>query len=163
MRARELAAELLQRVHDLSLDLRPAMLDDLGLEPALLWLAERYTAQTGVEVSLACSGLDTRLNPQVETAAYRIVQEALTNVARHAGAKHAAVDCSVVDATLRVEVADRGFGFDVEAVPVGASSGLVGMEERARSTGGRLWARSAAGLGTTVVAELPLSEGEPTR
>jgi PAS domain S-box-containing protein len=163
VRARELTAELLQRVHDLSLDLRPAMLDDLGLGPALLWLVERYASQTGVEVSLACSGLETRLNPQVETAAYRIVQEALTNVARHSGAKHATVDCTAEHATLRVQVADEGVGFDAEAVPIGASSGLVGMEERARSTGGRLWTRSASGRGTKVVAELPLSEGQLAR
>ncbi len=159
-RARELTAELLHRVHDLSLDLRPVLLDDLGLGPALVWLIERYSAQTGVDVALVCSGLEARLNPHIETAAYRIVQEALTNVARHAGVHDAAVDCSVAGVVLRVEVADQGAGFDVEGMPIGTSSGLVGMEERARSTGGQLSVRSSPGRGTTVVAELPLSGSE---
>jgi signal transduction histidine kinase len=155
-RAHELAGELLERVHDLSLDLRPAMLDDLGLRPALLWLIERYGAQTGVKVALRCTGLDRRLRPEVETAAYRIVQEALTNVARHADVKRATVDCSVQATALRVAVSDEGSGFEVDAVPAGRSSGLAGMEERARSTGGRLWVRSVPDLGTTVVAQLPI-------
>ena len=154
-RARELAVDLLHRVHDLSLDLRPAILDDLGLQPALVWLTERYRDQTGVDVSLSCSGLDGRLRSEVETAAYRIVQEALTNVARHAGVASATVGCALEHGRLRVTVVDRGRGFDVDAVPVGQSSGLVGMEERARSTAGRIWVDSIVGLGTTVVAELP--------
>ena len=154
-RARQLSVELLRRVHDLSLDLRPAILDDLGLQPALSWLAERYREQTGVHVALVCSGLELRLRSEVETAAYRIVQEALTNVARHAGVDHATVRCALDGGRLRVVVVDQGRGFDVDAVPVGQSSGLVGMEERARSTAGRIWVESTAGVGTTVVAELP--------
>jgi PAS domain S-box-containing protein len=156
-RAGELTAELLQRVQDLSLDLRPAMLDDLGLRPALLWLVERYSVQTGVDVAMRCSGLDRRLRPEVETAAYRIVQEALTNVARHAGVKHVAIDCAVAEDELRVEVTDEGAGFEVDAIPVGKSSGLAGMEERARSTGGSLWLRSGPNRGTTIVALLPIA------
>jgi PAS domain S-box-containing protein len=156
-RARALASELLQRVQDLSLDLRPAVLDDLGLHPALLWLVERYGAQTGVAVALLCSGLDGRRRPELETAAYRIVQEALTNVARHAGVKRATVECAVAGNALRVEVGDEGIGFDVDAIPLGKSSGLAGMEERARSAGGRLWLRSEPGRGTTVVAEFPVA------
>ena len=153
-RARDLAVELLRRVHDLSLDLRPAILDDVGLQPALIWLVQRYGEQTGVHVALRCSGLDRRLRAEVETAAYRIVQEALTNVARHAGVDRAAVGCVLDDGRLRVEVADEGRGFKVDAVPVGKSSGLAGMEERARSTGGRIWVNSCPARGTTVVAEL---------
>jgi len=155
VRARELSVELLRRVHDLSLDLRPAILDDLGLQPALVWLTERYREQTGVQVALVCSGLERRLRSEVETAAYRIVQEALTNVARHAGVDRASVDCALEGGLLRVEVVDDGRGFEVDAVPVGQSSGLIGMEERARSTAGRIWVESTVGLGTTVVAELP--------
>ncbi|MDQ4096653.1 MAG: GAF domain-containing protein, partial [Actinomycetota bacterium] len=156
-RARGLAGELLQRVQDLSLDLRPAVLDDLGLAAALLWLVERYRAQTGVDVALRCCGLEGRRRPELETAAYRIVQEALTNVARHAGVKRATVQCAVAGDALCVEVTDGGIGFDVEGIPIGKSGGLAGMEERARSTGGRLWLRSARGHGTTVVAELPVA------
>jgi signal transduction histidine kinase len=154
-RARELAVELLRRVHDLSLDLRPAILDDLGLQPALVWLTERYRDQTGVHVGLRCSGLDRRLRNEVETAAYRIVQEALTNVARHADVDHATVECALENGRLRVEVVDNGRGFELDAVPIGQSSGLAGMEERARSTAGRISVNSRIGRGTTVTAELP--------
>ncbi|MFN2505256.1 MAG: ATP-binding protein, partial [Acidimicrobiales bacterium] len=157
-RARALVGELLRQVQDLSLDLRPAMLDDLGLRPALLWLVERYAAQTGVEVALECTGLDGRLRPEVETAAYRIVQEALTNVARHAGVGLVTVGCSMTEDSVRVEVSDEGVGFEIEALPPGQSSGLAGMEERARSTGGQFRVRSELGRGTSVLAELPLGE-----
>lgn len=144
----------LQRVQDMSLDLRPAGLDDLGLHPALLWLV-RYCAQTGVAVALQCSGLDGPRRPEVETAAYRIVQEGLTNVARHVGVIRATVECALTGNALRVEVADEGIGFDVEAIPSGKISGLAGMQERARSAGGRLSLRTEPGRGTTVVAEFP--------
>src|SRR5262249_34961918 len=84
VQARALVDELLTRVSNLSLGLRPAMLDDLGLLPALVWLFDRYTSQTRVQVQFAHAGLEGRVSPVVETAAFRIVQEALTNVARHA-------------------------------------------------------------------------------
>lgn len=157
-RARSLVDELLRRTHDLSLDLRPAMLDDFGLGPALSWLVERYTAQTGVEVTLAEVAFNGRLRPGVETAAYRIVQEALTNVARHAGVRRARVSCVLVENCLRVEVADDGSGFHLANVPMNRTSGLAGMEERARSTGGRFVLQAAPGQGTTVVAELALAD-----
>lgn len=156
--ARALVGELLGRVHDLSLDLRPAMLDDLGLRPALLWLVERYTAHTGVEVVLDCSGLDGRLQPHVETAAYRIVQEGLTNVARHAGVDSVTVRCALGEDSLHVEVNDKGAGFDVDALRPGQSGGLAGMEERARASGGQFRLRSEPGRGTSLRAALPLSE-----
>ncbi len=156
--ARALVGELLRRVQDLSLDLRPAMLDDLGLRPALLWLVERYTAQTGVEVAFKAPGLDRRLRPEVETAAFRIVQEGLTNVARHAGVSLATVGCALSEDSLRIEVSDEGVGFEVDALRPGQSSGLVGMEERARATGGQFRLRSELGGGTWVIAQFPLSE-----
>ena len=78
-------------------------------------------------------------------------------MARHSGARRVAVHCAAGPTLLRVEVADEGSGFEVDAVPVGQTSGLAGMEERARSTGGRLCVRSAPGRGTTVVAELPIA------
>jgi signal transduction histidine kinase len=115
---------------------------------------ERYTTQTGVDVTLAEEGLRGRLRPEVETAAYRIVQEALTNVARHAGVRRARVSSTVVEGWLRVEVSDEGGGFEVASVPTYETSGLAGMEERARSTGGRFRVHSAPGRGTTVIAEL---------
>jgi signal transduction histidine kinase len=156
--ARTLADELLRRVQDLSLDLRPAMLDDLGLRPALLWLVERYTAQTGVKVSLDFRGPEKRLPPEVETAAYRIVQEALTNVARHAGVDLASVTCALTEESLRIEVSDDGSGFSVDGLMPGQSSGLAGMEERTRATGGQFRLRSEPGRGTSLLAALPLGD-----
>jgi signal transduction histidine kinase len=159
--ARTLVAELMSRVDILSLDLRPAILDDLGLLPALLWLFGRYYAQTGVRVAVEHGGLDRRLEPEVETAAYRIVQEALTNVARHADTGTASVRCTVEDGTFVIEVHDEGVGFDGAAASREALKfGLVGMEERARLVGGTLTVTSEPGKGTSVVASLPVAQRE---
>jgi len=160
--ARGLVKDLLLRVHDLSLDLRPAVLDDLGLVPALLWLVERFSAQTGVVVTFAHSGWGGRLEPDVETAAYRIAQEALTNIARHARTGGATLSCVLGSGVLIVEVADQGVGFDPASVGAGLGSGLVGMEERARATGGRLAVESQAGGGTRIIAELAVA-AEPSQ
>ena len=151
-----LVAELMSRVDILSLDLRPAMLDDLGLLPALLWLVGRYYAQTGVRVTVHHEGLDRKLEPDVETAAYRIVQEALTNVARHADTGRASVVCTAGDDAFLIEVRDEGAGFDSAAFSGGTLKfGLVGMEERARLVGGTLTVTSEPGKGTAVIARLP--------
>jgi PAS domain S-box-containing protein len=153
-----LVNELISRVRQLSLDLRPAMLDDLGLLSALLWHFERYTAQTNVQVVFEHTGLDQRLSPAVETAAYRIVQEALTNVARHAGVSEATVRLWADPSTLVVQIEDEGSGFDPRAVPAGsAGCGLTGMRERASLLGGHLTVDSMPGVGTRLLAELPLS------
>jgi signal transduction histidine kinase len=161
-RARALVAELMSRVDILSLDLRPAMLDDLGLLPALLWLVGRYYAQTGVRVAIEHSGLERKLEPDVETAAYRIVQEALTNVARHADTGRAWVRCSAGEDSFLIEVTDEGAGFDSTAAAPGTLKfGLVGMEERARLVGGTLTLTSEPGKGTTVLAKLPLRRQAP--
>jgi PAS domain S-box-containing protein len=148
--------DLMTRVRGLSMSLRPPMLDDLGVVPALLWLVEHYTSQTGVVVEFGHEGVSTRFPPAVETAAFRIAQEALTNVARHAHVKRATM---VVDADaerLCVEVWDHGRGFDVLATRGMASAGLAGMRERARLVGGRVTLESAPGEGTRVRAVLPL-------
>ncbi len=156
--AQLLVNELMGRVRDLSLDLRPAMLDDLGLLHALLWHLERYTAQTGVNVALAHTGIeDQRWSLEVETAAYRIVQEALTNVARHAGVDKAKVNVSADAENLSVQISDPGKGFNPQAaLAAGESSGLAGMRERAQLLGGTLTIESAPGAGATVTALLPL-------
>jgi signal transduction histidine kinase len=156
--ARRLVAELMSRVRQMSLDLRPGMLDDLGLLPALLWHFERYAAQTGVRLDFTHAGVEgLRFAPEVETAAYRIVQEALTNVARHARVNEARVRVRADEAILSVEIEDRGGGFNPrDALEAGTSSGLAGMGERARLLGGGLTIESAPGAGTTVTANLPL-------
>jgi two-component system sensor histidine kinase UhpB len=158
---RQLVDELFQQVRDLSLALRPPVLDDLGVLPALVWLCDRYTAQTGVKIAFQHRGLDRRFASGLETAAYRIVQEALTNVARHAGVTDVAVHVWPEDGTLHVQIADAGAGFDADAVfGAGTSGGLAGMRERALSAGGTLSIHSALGRGTTVSALFPI--GEPS-
>ncbi|HVS36853.1 MAG TPA: PAS domain-containing protein [Gemmataceae bacterium] len=162
--ARALLRDLTARVRDLSLRLRPSMLDDLGLLPALLWLLPRYTAQTGVRVAFRHEGLERRFSPEGETAAYRIVQEALTNVARHARVGEAAVQVSLDAQTLRIVIEDRGVGFDPEAAASGgAGCGLSGMRQRAALLGGRLELAAAAGAGTRLSAEWPEGAGEGDR
>lgn len=153
--ARALVNDLMARVRKLSLDLRPAMLDDLGLLPTLLWHIEHYTAQTQVRVNFRHSGLERRrFAPDVETAAYRLVQEALTNVARHAQTSEATVRLSTHRQTLLIEVEDRGSGFDVEsALLTTETSGLAGMRERAVLLGGQLKVESRPGNGTRLTAE----------
>ena len=159
--ARTLVAELTERVSSLSLDLRPAMLDDLGLLPALIWLVERYTAQTGVRVEFTHANIEGRVAPAVETAAFRIIQEALTNVARHAAVPSVNVRAWRDGRSLSVQVVDGGGGFDFRhAIASGKSTGLSGMRERARALGGELAVESSP-AGTHLTAELPLSTAAP--
>jgi PAS domain S-box-containing protein len=153
----EFVRELTAQVRDLSLRLRPTMLDDFGLLAALLWHLERYTAQTGVRVSFEHRGLERRLAPEVETAGYRLIQEALTNVARHAGVAGCVVRVWLDQGVLYLQVEDEGRGFDAERVlSRGASSGLSGMQERVELLGGRFAVESAPGQGTRLLAELPV-------
>ncbi|MFQ5571232.1 MAG: PAS domain S-box protein [Rhodothermales bacterium] len=155
--AQAIVLQLLGRVRELSLDLRPAMLDDLGLVPALLWLIDRYTRQTGIQVDFKHSDLQ-RLYPDVETAAYRIVQEALTNVARHAGVSEVTVWLIATSGLLIVKVKDQGAGFNQqEVMKQGTSSGLSGMQERVGLLNGLLTIETSPGQGTTLTAELPLT------
>ena len=156
-RARAIVHELLERIRGLSFDLRPAALDSLGLLPALVALFERYTEQTGVRVDFKHEGLEQRFPPQVETTAYRIVQEALTNVARHAGGSDVTVRVWATPDLLSLQIEDSGRGFDPEvAVATPQSSGLAGMQERVTLLDGLLTIESSPGAGTQLLAELPL-------
>jgi PAS domain S-box-containing protein len=158
-RAHALVNELMAHARKMSLDLRPPMLDDLGLLPALLWQMEHYTAQTGVRVDFRYSGIEARrFEPEVETAGYRIVQEALTNVARHSEVDDVTVRVWTQQSRLMVEIEDSGVGFNPEAVLVASdTSGLAGMRERAKLLGGELLVDSQPGGGTRVTAELSFS------
>jgi signal transduction histidine kinase len=157
--AQELLGQLMQQVRELSLSLRPAMLDDLGLLPALIWHLERYTNQTAIQVKFQHSGIERRrLAPAVETAAYRIVQEALTNVARYAQVKEVSVRLWREVDRLHLEVVDQGVGFDPQAVLAAArSNGVTGMSERAALIGGQFKIESTRGVGTRLTATLPLA------
>jgi PAS domain S-box-containing protein len=155
-KARALVDDLMGRVRRRALDLRPPMLDDLGLLPTLLWHFERFTAQTNVEVRIRQQGLSgRRLPPEVEIAAFRVVQEALTNIVRHAGVRQADVRIRATHERLSIRVEDRGRGFDPHAV-CSATSGIAGMRERALLLGGQLTIATAPGAGTRVTAQWPL-------
>jgi signal transduction histidine kinase len=156
--ARKLINDLINRVRQMSLTLRPAMLDDLGLLPTLLWHFENYTRQTGIKVQFhhdAISG--QRYSSEIETAVYRVIQEALTNVARHAGVQEALVQVWVSGQVLSVQVEDEGRGFDMDNMARAAGKfGLLGMQERAVALRGSLMIDSHAGSGTTLLMQLPL-------
>jgi signal transduction histidine kinase len=156
-RAQHLVQDLIERVRGLSLDLRPAMLDDLGLVSALVWQLDRYTAQTRIRVRLEQGLPGERFPSSIETAAYRIVQEALTNVARHARVAEATVRLWATGDRLYLQVEDAGVGFNPEAHAGQTTSGLVGMRERAALLGGDLSVDAAPGAGVRVTAEFPLS------
>jgi signal transduction histidine kinase len=153
--ARRAVHELGGRVRALALDLRPAALDDFGLIAALEGLLERYTRQTGIAVEFVHAVAEgERFRSEVEVAGYRIVQEALTNIARHAAVSEASVMVEASDGKLHVLIEDEGAGFDLSAVHTGA--GLGGMRERVTILGGEMEIVSAPGSGTRVWAELPL-------
>jgi PAS domain S-box-containing protein len=155
--AQSVVSELMAQVRQLSLDLCPTMLDDLGLLPTLLWHFDRFSKQTGVRVNFEYSGLDRHLVPNINLAAYRIIQEALTNVVRHAGVSQVTVRVWADEETLHVRVEDQGIGFVAETLAVGTSSGLSGMRERALSVGGKVVIEATPNIGTSVAVEFPLS------
>jgi signal transduction histidine kinase len=141
------------------------MLDDLGLLPAMIWHFDRYSALSGIKVSFKHWDVEgRRFPPEIETAAYRIAQEALTNVLRHSGSKQVAVTLWLSEPTARlaIQIEDTGHGFDVDdALKRGNSSGLSGMRERAALLGGRLIIESVSTRGTCITAELPAQPKPP--
>ncbi|HQT91699.1 MAG TPA: histidine kinase, partial [Candidatus Kryptobacter bacterium] len=150
----------LQRVRDLSLDLRPAVLDDLGLEAALSWQLERFRQRAGFDGRITTGNIPKRLKPELETACFRIAQEAMTNITKHASAKSVKIDVAVSGDELIMRIEDDGRGFDAaraltDAVR-GKSFGLLGMQERVALLGGQLDINSAKGEGTVVAVRLPL-------
>ena len=163
--------QVLEQVRDISLNLRPLILDDLGLEPALRWLTKRQAALVGLQARFHAEPLKHRLNRVVETECFRVAQEALTNVVRHARAKTVHVDLRKVGTELHLRVRDDGVGYDVggvrEEAVRGASLGLLSMDERAALAGGGVEFKSVRGKGTEVHAWFPLkwrtaAETKPT-
>ena len=161
----EVVERVLEQVHDLSLNLRPSMLDDLGLEPALRWCTERQAALAGLQAEVRADPLEQRLDPMIETECFRVAQEALTNVVKHAKARTVTVELTRNDEQLHLSVRDDGVGFDVaglrEQAVRGASLGLLSMEERATLAGGGLQYHSTPGQGTEVHAWFPLKWAHP--
>jgi signal transduction histidine kinase len=155
--AQETVSGLIEQIREMSLNLRPAMLDDIGLLPTLLWHFERYTKQTGIEVLFRHNGLNQRLLPDVETTVYRIVQEALTNVARYAKVTEVFLQLTLRENILGIEIIDHGNGFDSNVdTSKRSTAGLAGMRERANILGGYLVVKSAPNAGTQILAMIPL-------
>jgi signal transduction histidine kinase len=150
--ASAMVGRALAQVRDLSNLLRPTVLDDLGLLPALRALADDFTRRTRVEARLATPEVTPGLSPEAEVAIYRVVQEALTNVARHAGARRVQVAIELEPASVRVRIEDDGHG-----VPGGITPhlGLLGMRERVSALGGTLSLGGVAGAGLRVEAVIP--------
>lgn len=151
--------ELMERVRQLSVSLRPQMLDDLGLLTALEWHFKRYAKQTGIHVRFRHTPVVGRLPAQLETAAFRIVQEALTNVARHAAVKEVTVRLWLNEERLGLQIEDQGAGFDAaKALASRQSSGLAGMRERAEMLAGEMTVEASPGAGARLTVELPLAD-----
>jgi PAS domain S-box-containing protein len=148
---------LMSRVSRLSLDLRPPILDDLGLLPALLWFFDMYHAQSGIQVNFSSSGLQgARFPASIETTVFRVVQESLTNVARHARVEEVLVRIAVANQSLRIVVEDSGQGFDLAAaLASGTASGLNGMRERVHLLNGDFLIAAEPKQGTRVFATIP--------
>ena len=164
---RRVAAGALEEVHHLALELRPSALDDAGLVPGIARYLREYRLHHGLEVDFRAVAIDgLRLLPAAETAVFRIVQEALTNVARHAHAQGVSVLLEQRGSNLVTVVEDDGCGFDPEAVtvaPLRERLGLAGMAERAALVGGHLTLESRPGQGTTVFVTVPLAENSIER
>jgi signal transduction histidine kinase len=146
--------KMIEQVRTLAFDLRPLILDEFGLVEALRNLVARHGERARVRASFTATPTDARAPVEIETACFRIVQEALSNVARHARARHVEVTLTVQDVALKVAVRDDGVGFNHERLHTGL--GLVGMGERAELAGGTLDIESAPGAGTTVRARFQL-------
>jgi signal transduction histidine kinase len=142
-------------VRRLAVELRPSALDDFGLVSAVERLADTFREQTGMHVDLEARIGDDRLPGEVETALYRIVQEALTNIVKHAEASRVSILLTRKDGSAVAIVEDDGLGFDPGAARE-QGLGLTGMRERVGLVGGRLRIESATGAGATLVAEVPL-------
>lgn len=174
-----IAETVLQQVRNLSLELRPSLLDDLGLVAALRWYADRQAQRAGLEVNVIATGFRARVPPEIETACFRVTQEALTNIVRHARAHRVNIELHLKPASTRgsddsnghsqeqveLTIRDDGIGFDVRAARQkavrGESLGLLGMEERVGLSGGQISLtsssdRATAARGTIIRATFPI-------
>jgi two-component system sensor histidine kinase UhpB len=155
--------DAIQQVRNLSLDLRPSMLDDLGLVSTLRWYADRQARRAGFTLHLSVDSAGCRLPADIQIACYRLVQEALTNVVRHARAKQVWLEYQEDEAQVQIVVRDDGVGFDVAEVRQraarGASLGVLGMQERTELAGGQFDIESKPAQGTAIRVRFPLSSG----
>ena len=162
---RALAMKTLDGIHRMSFDLRPSMLDDLGLFSAIKWYAERDLKRRGIAIHCEFDDTDQRLPPEIETALFRAVQEAITNIVKHARAESVLIQCALGPRAVTIEIEDDGEGFDPAGISGSAAAvggrglGLAGISERIELLGGSAVIESAPGQGTRIVLTVPL-EGE---
>jgi signal transduction histidine kinase len=158
--AKALAVRTINELHRIIYDLRPSVLDDLGLLSAIRWYAERHLESRGISLRCEFAGTETRLAPETETALFRVVQEAVTNIAKHARADTVLIQSAERDGMLTIEIEDDGQGFDPSTLPPPAARerglGLLGMRERVELLGGTLILDSAPGQGARIAVSVPL-------
>ena len=159
---RDLTARALEDVRRVALDLRPTILDDLGLAAALEWRVDEFNKQEGVQASITIDGMAQRLPREMELVLYRVGQEALSNISRHAAASEVHVVLQRRSAHCILQVTDNGAGFDPAGVSArdGHGLGLVGMRERIAMIGGELEVASQPGAGAQITARVPWSNGK---
>ena len=154
--------DLMVRMRNLSARLRPSLLDDLGLLPALQWHIERFSKQARVRVEFSHEGLDRRLPHEASLTLFRVIQESLTNAVRHSGAESVKITLIAHDGATHVLVRDEGAGFDPEdALNRRTTLGLAGMRERVEMAGGSLMIKSAPGEGTEIRCSIPVDGALP--
>ena len=154
----KLLDEAIQSVRRIATELRPGILDDLGLVAAVEWAAEDFQARTGTNCEVSLPGVDIALDPERATALFRILQETLTNVARHANATRVDVRLAQQNENLILEIRDNGQGIGAEHLSESRSLGILGMRERALLLGGELTISGTPGKGTTVRVQIPLPD-----
>jgi signal transduction histidine kinase len=151
--------ESVRLVRRIATELRPALLDDFGLGPALEWQAQEFTRQTGIRCSVELQAQEIELDRERATAVFRVCQEALTNVARHSNATRVKVLLMVEPDALSLEITDNGQGFAAPSENGSSGLGLAGMRERVLAVNGELDIASAPGRGTTVKVVVPRQPG----
>ncbi len=167
LRDNELASEKIESLHSniddtiktvrkIAADLRPGLLDDLGLGPAIEWHINEFEKRTGIEVDYEGLNEEIELSMAYKTGLFRIVQEALTNIARYASARHVTVRLQKEDEQLSLMIRDNGIGFDKEKVYAKKTYGIVGMRERTAMMGGKYHLETTPGMGTTILVQVPL-------
>jgi signal transduction histidine kinase len=152
--AKRLNADTMRAIRDLAMGLRPSMLDDIGIEAALQWQGREFSRHTGVPATVRVDGSLDYLADSQRTCIYRVVQEALTNCARHAKAKHVLVSLRADEQGVEVIVRDDGIGFNASAARGGL--GLLGMQERVQELDGKVEITSNRNSGTTIRVDLPV-------
>jgi signal transduction histidine kinase len=157
-----LVDKAIQGVRDVTANLHPPALD-MGIVPAIKWLAEDFTSRTGVSCDLQFVDDQPRLDDTRTLTLFRIVQESLTNIARYAQATHVVITIKSSREDITIEVRDDGKGFDTHAIPTKQSFGLMGMKERALAVSGKVEVASSPGAGTVVLVDIPLFQTNPGR